>query len=476
MTSPGLIKFSVSLLLNAALLLSLVQIIDVALARGRVNWLARPSWVAGLIVGGIGMLLINISTTLMPGVIFDTRSVLLTISGFFLGPMPTGIAMAMTAAHRWSLGGPAMWPGVGVILTSGLIGLAWRRAVRQPIESLGWRELYPLGLAVHAVMLGLMLLMPWDLAGPVLAWISLPVMVIHPLFTAALGLLLVERLRRQQDLADLQEREARYHSLFDNNHAVMLVIDAEDGAIIDANPAAERYYGWPRELLMTMRMGDILGQEAVRPEMQQEQLKQGDRFESRHRRADGSIRDVEVFSGPINIGKRACQYYIVHDVGERKAAEAALRAMEEQRRREQDLALREQRAAREAALKLMEDAIAARRQAEASLAALHAANQRLELALNAANQGIYDLNVQTGETVVSPEYARMLDYDPQTFRESNSAWIARLHPDDLDRAGQTYRDYIAGAIPEYRVEFRQRTASGDWKWILSLGRPCFVVY
>ena len=96
--------------------------------------------------------------------------------------------------------------------------------------------------------------------------------------------------------------------------------------------------------------------------------------------------------------------------------------------------------------------------------------ERLRLALAAANQGLYDLNVQTGECIVSPEYARMLGYDPTEFRETNAAWRERLHPDDREEVYRTYEDYVAGRRDEYRVEYRQRTQSGDWKWILSLGR------
>jgi PAS domain S-box-containing protein len=103
-------------------------------------------------------------------------------------------------------------------------------------------------------------------------------------------------------------------------------------------------------------------------------------------------------------------------------------------------------------------------------AQLQASEERLRLALMAANQGLYDLNVQTGEAKVSPEYATMLGYDPAEFHETNAKWIERLHPDDHEPVAATYRDYIAGKIPAYRVEFRQRTKAGGWKWILSLGK------
>jgi two-component system, cell cycle sensor histidine kinase and response regulator CckA len=111
--------------------------------------------------------------------------------------------------------------------------------------------------------------------------------------------------------------------------------------------------------------------------------------------------------------------------------------------------------------------ITARKQAEKSLAENE---ERLRLALRAANQGLYDLNVQTGVAIVSSEYASMLGYDPETFVETNAAWIERLHPDDKETIAKAYSDYISGESAEYRVEFRQKTRDGAWRWILSLGK------
>ncbi|MBN8581280.1 MAG: PAS domain S-box protein [Anaerolineae bacterium] len=102
--------------------------------------------------------------------------------------------------------------------------------------------------------------------------------------------------------------------------------------------------------------------------------------------------------------------------------------------------------------------------------ALRQSEERLRLSLSATNLGMYDLNVQTGEAVVNREYALMLGYDPDTFVETNQAWLERTHPDDRDRTAQVFIDYTSGILPEYRVEFRQRTHDGQWKWILSLGK------
>ena len=110
------------------------------------------------------------------------------------------------------------------------------------------------------------------------------------------------------------------------------------------------------------------------------------------------------------------------------------------------------------------------RRHEDSAKALRDSEQRLALALEAANQGLYDLDVQTGEATVNDTYASMLGYDPATFRETNAAWRERLHPDDREKVYQVYADYVAGRIEKYQVEFRQRTADGSWRWILSHGR------
>ncbi len=101
---------------------------------------------------------------------------------------------------------------------------------------------------------------------------------------------------------------------------------------------------------------------------------------------------------------------------------------------------------------------------------LRESEERLTLALKAAGQGIYDLDLRTGEAIVSPEYAIMLGYDPAEFQETYAKWIERLHPDEKEAVSAVYRGYVKGEIPEYKVEFRQHTKDGSWKWILSLGK------
>ena len=138
-----------------------------------------------------------------------------------------------------------------------------------------------------------------------------------------------QRLRDEHRRAGetLRESEERYRSLFENNHAVMLLIDPDTGWIVDANPAAAAYYGWTREELCHKKINEIntLSPAALRAEMDRARGAQRNHFHFRHRLADGSVRDVEVFSGPIALSGLSLLYSIVHDITERKAAEAGLR-------------------------------------------------------------------------------------------------------------------------------------------------------
>jgi two-component system, cell cycle sensor histidine kinase and response regulator CckA len=124
-----------------------------------------------------------------------------------------------------------------------------------------------------------------------------------------------------------QEYMENFHaSLYKNNHVVMLLIDPTDGSIVDANPAAESFYGWTREELKRKNIADIntLAPAQIREEMQAAHEARRNHFFFRHRRADGSIRDVEVYSGSIEIQDRKLLYSIPFDITERKRAEAQL--------------------------------------------------------------------------------------------------------------------------------------------------------
>ena len=125
---------------------------------------------------------------------------------------------------------------------------------------------------------------------------------------------------------ELNESEQSYHDQFSSNSSVMLLLDPKCAAIIDANAAAVRFYGYSQERLLAMSITDIntMSASEVRKIMDSVSRETGKMFQTRHRLADGSVRDVEVSSSCIFIGTRKVLHAIVRDVTETKRAEKTL--------------------------------------------------------------------------------------------------------------------------------------------------------
>ena len=108
-----------------------------------------------------------------------------------------------------------------------------------------------------------------------------------------------------------------------------------------------------------------------------------------------------------------------------------------------------------------------RRKVEAELQKVE---QRLELAVEGANIGIWDYTIPTGTVVYDRRWAQMLGYTVEELEPVFHTWERLVHPDDLSQTLQAWTTHANGNSPSYESEFRLRTKAGSWNWVLSRGK------
>jgi len=132
-----------------------------------------------------------------------------------------------------------------------------------------------------------------------------------------------------QDITDtkaseivLRSSESRYRDLFLTNSTVQLLVDGETGAILDANPAAQAFYGYSSKALRSMNIADIntLEPSAVALRLKEASTARTRMFRFRHRLASGAIRDVEARVSPLLQGKRVVLHTLIFDVTESRSS------------------------------------------------------------------------------------------------------------------------------------------------------------
>jgi two-component system, cell cycle sensor histidine kinase and response regulator CckA len=254
--------------------------------------------------------------------------------------------------------------------------------------------------------------------------IALTVMPDRPDEAVAFATDLTERKRAEQAL---HESESRFRSMFEHAPIGMAMVGL-DGVIRLVNAAGAAMIGYTAEELAGMHFDQI-----THPE------ERGDHtffkaavsgrgpvsIEKRYLRKDGSVLWVHMTGTSVCDATGSPLYVLgqVVDITERRRAAGLLRLSQE----------------------------------------------RLQLALDAANDGLWDANLLTGDVYYSPRYYTMLGYEDGEFPGTYDEFKRRVHPDDLDTLLQVL-DSHQRCEDGFTVEFRLRQKSGRYAWILSRGR------
>ena len=126
----------------------------------------------------------------------------------------------------------------------------------------------------------------------------------------------------------MKDSDVLFRQFFEGNRSVMLLIEPGSGAIVAANPAASRFYGYPLDRLKAMSVNDIntLPADRIARERDRAVHEESLFFTFQHRLASGEIRDVEAYVSPIEVDGQPLLLSIVHDITKRAETERALAA------------------------------------------------------------------------------------------------------------------------------------------------------
>ncbi|MBC9249740.1 diguanylate cyclase [Pseudomonas alcaligenes] len=350
------------------------------------------------------------------------------------------------ASHLQLLGGYALDgerpPAQKVALGEGLLGqCALDRQPRQltDMPSAFWRIRSQLGeapashLLVQPVMRGERLLGVLELAGfcPLDEREALLLQEVLPRLAGAMAImerseaaqtLLQETRRQAQELEDqqaaLRATEAWYRGIIEASPDGMLVLGA-DGNILMTNPQLDALFGYERGELIGASVEHLVPQ-AVRG--RHVGLRNGfiangttrqmgaNLDDLRGVRKDGSLFSVEIGLShlPQLEGRGICVCASVRDVSERRAMESKLRT----------------------------------------------ASDRLSLAQEAGDIGLFDVDFVSGQDYWTPQLEKMFGLEPGGFGGTMAAWKALLHPEDADAADQAFADAVASGADRFESYFR----------------------
>ncbi|MFD1571226.1 PAS domain S-box protein [Halorubrum laminariae] len=103
------------------------------------------------------------------------------------------------------------------------------------------------------------------------------------------------------------------------------------------------------------------------------------------------------------------------------------------------------------------------------IAEIQRLKNRLELAVEGAELGVWDWNMKTDEVEFNDQWAKMLGYTPEELEPHLRTWETRVHPDDIEEVRASLDAHMQKNTEYYDTEHRMRTADGEWKWVRDIG-------
>lgn len=226
-----------------------------------------------------------------------------------------------------------------------------------------------------------------------------------------------------QDITERKKQEEQIKNFFEVSIDLLCIADL-DGYFVKVNSAWFDVVGYTREELENTKFIDYVHPEDVEATLKAMQtLSEGKRlmnFVNRYRTKSGKYRFIEWRSAPGD----EIFYAAARDITERMESEEALRISEE----------------------------------------------RLNKALAAVHDGVWDWDIPTNQVYYDDRYYTMAGYSPGDFPHRFEEWTKRVHPDDLQKSLDDIELHLSGKTDSYETYFRYLTKDGSWMWFRGRGR------
>ena len=230
---------------------------------------------------------------------------------------------------------------------------------------------------------------------------------------------LAGELRRGRQAAwDLETSLELSRSLFENSPAVKLLVDPDCLCLVDANPAASRFYGWPRSEMagMPLERINVAPRELIAANVSKAMSGDFPPLNAVHRLASGERRDVEIYSGPVHHGGRALLQSVIQDVTEREESRRELRRNQE----------------------------------------------RLEAIVNSASWGIAELDGEGRVLFVNQPMGPLFGMNTEDFL--GRPYFDFLHPDEHEAAARLSRKVADASVGRFCIQARHLRSDGSAFW------------
>lgn len=179
-----------------------------------------PSILSGIIIGLFTLMIMINPWSIQEGLIFDVRSVILSVSAYFFGLIPALVSMILPIIYRVIIGGSGVYSGVFTILISVGIGLSWHhiRKVLQ-LKSIVI-EFYLFGLLVHLLVWSGFVMIPYPNNFILMRETFVPFIVVFPVVSMLLLLVIKNQKDRIEITKALQEQELLLKSIIDSPNSM----------------------------------------------------------------------------------------------------------------------------------------------------------------------------------------------------------------------------------------------------------------